>query len=113
MAELRPSVDDHQVDQPTSRPHLPDPLDWTNEDGTSTDEVLLDNGVPVSLERFHQDSVDPSMLSYLCMITSLIERRTITQEELLKMLARSVRQRSMYRTSRIDYVLSYLNKHPP
>jgi len=47
------------------------------------------------------------------MLTSLIERRTITQEDLLEMLARSVRQRSMSRISRIDYVLSYLNKHPP
>ncbi len=53
------------------------------------------------------------MLSYLCMLTSLIDRRKITQEEILRMLARSVRQRSMSCTRRIDYVLSYLNKHPP
>jgi len=47
------------------------------------------------------------------MVTSLIEGRRISMEELLNMLKRSMRQRSMYRTSRIDYVLSYLNKHPP
>ncbi len=53
------------------------------------------------------------MLKYLCMVTSLIEGRWISMEELLKMLARSVRQRSMSHISRIDYVLNYLNKHPP
>jgi len=110
MAELRPPSEDNQVDQPVIRPDL---LDRINQDGTSADEPLLDHGVPISLERSHQDSVDPSMLSYLCMLTSLIERRTITREELLEMLARSVRQLSMVRIRRIDYVLSYLNKHPP
>ena len=53
------------------------------------------------------------MLKYLRMVTSLIEGRRISMEEILIMLARIVRQRSMYRTRRIDYVLDYLNKHPP
>jgi len=53
------------------------------------------------------------MLRYLCMVTSLIEGRRVSMEELLNMLERSMRQRSMYRTRRIDYVLDYLNKHPP
>jgi len=53
------------------------------------------------------------MLKYLCMVISLIEGRRISMKELLQMLARTMRQRSMYRTSRIDYVLNYLNKHPP
>jgi hypothetical protein len=110
MAELQPPAADHQADLPVIRPDL---LDRINQDGIATGELLLDHGVSISLERSHQDSADPSMLSYLCMLTSLIERRKITQEELLKMLARSVRQRSMSRTRRIDYVLSYLNKHPP
>jgi len=53
------------------------------------------------------------MLKYLRMVTSLIEGRRISMEELVVMLARSMRQRSMSRISRIDYVLNYLNKHPP
>ncbi len=110
MAELRPPSENNQVDLPVIRPDL---LDRINQDGTATGELFLDRGVSISLERSHQDSVDPSMLSYLCMLTSLIDRRKITQEEILRMLARSVRQRSMSCTRRIDYVLSYLNKHPP
>lgn len=53
------------------------------------------------------------MLKYLCMVTSLIEGRRISMEELLQMLARSMRQRSMSRTNRTDYILNYLNNHPP
>ena len=82
-------------------------------DENSTEEVSLDKEVSIAPETTHRVSVDPSMLKYLCMLTSLIEGRRIFMEELLEMLARSVRQRSMYRTRRIDYVLSYLNKHPP
>jgi len=82
-------------------------------DENSTEEVSLDKEVSISPETTHRVSVDPSMLKYLCMLTSLIEGRRIFMEELLEMLARSMRQRSMYRTRRIDYVLSYLNKHPP
>jgi len=47
------------------------------------------------------------------MVISLIEGRRISMKELLEMLARIMRQRSMYRTRWIDYVLNYLNKHPP
>jgi hypothetical protein len=82
-------------------------------DENSTAEVSLGKEVSISPDTTHRVSVDPSMLKYLCMVTSLIEGRKIAMKELLKMLARIVRQRSMYRTRRIDYVLSYLNKHPP
>ena len=39
------------------------------------------------------------------MVTSLIEGRRISMEELLNMLKRSMRQRSMYRTSRIEFLV--------
>ncbi len=57
--------------------------------------------------------VKSSMLSYLAMVTSLIERRTIGREELLKWLRRSMRQRSIGRLPRREYVLRYLQQHPP
>jgi len=82
-------------------------------DENSTEEVSPDKEVSISPEAAPRVSVDPSMLKYLCMVTSLIEGRWISMEELVIMVARIVRQRSMYRTSRIDYVLNYLNEHPP
>ena len=57
--------------------------------------------------------VKSSMLSYLAMVTSLIERRTIGREELLKWLRQSMRQRSIGRLPRREYVLRYLQQHPP
>jgi hypothetical protein len=80
-------------------------------DENSTEEVSPDKEVSISPEAATR--VSASMLKYLCMVTSLIEGRWISMEELVVMLARSMRQRSMYRTSRIDYVLNYLNNHPP
>lgn len=53
------------------------------------------------------------VLSYLCEVIRLIESRTITREELLKTLGESLRQRSLGGRSRREYVLSYLNEHPP
>ena len=112
MANPCPSIDDQRAEQPTSRPLLPDLQDQTcaDENSPETDPLGLDLAFP---ETAHRVSVDPSMLRYLCMVTSLIEGRRVSMEELLKMLARIMRQRSMYRTRRIDYVLDYLNKHPP
>jgi hypothetical protein len=80
-------------------------------DENSTEEGSLDKEVSISPETTHR--VSASMLKYLCMVISLIEGRRIFMEELVEMLARTMRQRSMYRTNRIDYVLNYLNKHPP
>lgn len=53
------------------------------------------------------------VLSYLCGVIRVLERRTITREELLQTLAESLRQRSLGRRARREYVLSYLNEHPP
>lgn len=56
---------------------------------------------------------DAQMVSYLRMITSLIEGRRVSEIEILEMLERAVRQHSMVRRRRIDYVLRYLNKNAP
>jgi len=53
------------------------------------------------------------MLPYLAMVASLIEGRAIGCEELLRALLRSMRQRSFDRLPRREYVLRFLEQHPP
>ena len=53
------------------------------------------------------------MLPYVRMIVSLIEGVEFTREEVLGLLRRSMRQRSIARRRRIDYVLGFLHQHPP
>jgi hypothetical protein len=54
-----------------------------------------------------------SMLCYLRMVISLIEGRRVCASEILEMLARVLRQHSMARRRRIDYVLQYWNERSP
>jgi hypothetical protein len=56
---------------------------------------------------------DAHMVSYLRMVTSLIEGWRVSVGEILEMLARAVRQHSMVRRRRIDYVLQYLKENAP
>jgi len=53
------------------------------------------------------------LLPYLCMVASVIERRAIGREELVTALRKRMRQRSIDRRSRLEYVLWSLNEHPP
>jgi hypothetical protein len=56
---------------------------------------------------------DAGMVHYLRMVTSLIEGRQVSRMEILAMLVRAVRQHSIARRRRIDYVLQYLNQRAP
>jgi len=56
---------------------------------------------------------DAGMVRYLRMVTSLIEGRRVSLMEILAMLARAVRQHSMGRRRRIDYVLQYWHQRAP
>jgi hypothetical protein len=47
------------------------------------------------------------------MVTSLIEERKVRLDEILKMLSKVLRQHSIGRRKRIDYIVRYLNKSPP
>lgn len=79
------------------------------EEGPSEDVRLI-------LEGFTLDEVtlvNSSMLPYLAMIASLIEVRTISPAELLLVLRKSMRQRSFDRQPRREYVLGFLDQHPP
>jgi hypothetical protein len=57
--------------------------------------------------------INSRMLPYVCMIASVIEGRTISHDELVTGLLQSMRQRSIGLQLRREYVLSYLNQHPP
>ncbi|PYS55329.1 MAG: hypothetical protein DMF76_26105 [Acidobacteria bacterium] len=46
------------------------------------------------------------IVRYVQMVTSLIEGRRVSEVEILRMLVRAVRQHSMARRRRRDYVLS-------
>ena len=70
----------------------------------------------LALDGFTLDEatlVNSPMLPYLAMVASLIEGRPIRCEELLQTLLRSMRQRSFDRLPRREYVLRFLNQHPP
>jgi hypothetical protein len=51
-------------------------------------------------------------VGYVAMVASLIEGRR-GQEEILQMLLRAMRQHSMARRRRMDYVVAQLNQHGP
>ena len=57
------------------------------------------------------------VLPYLAMAASFFQRRIVSREELIATLRRrmrqSMRQRSIGHRARREYVLRYLNQHPP
>jgi len=57
--------------------------------------------------------VNSRILPYVRMVASVLEGRSISHGELLTALQRSMRQRGMGRLLRREYVLRYLNQHPP
>jgi hypothetical protein len=57
--------------------------------------------------------VNSPLLPYLAMIAGLIEGRVIGCHELLGVLRRSMRQRSLDRLPRREYLLRFLDRHPP
>jgi hypothetical protein len=56
---------------------------------------------------------DAAMVGYVRMVTSLIEERPVSEEEIVEMLQRMMRQHSIARRQRMDYVLAYLKKNAP
>jgi hypothetical protein len=57
--------------------------------------------------------VNSRILPYVRMIASVIEGRTIGRDELIAALRKRMRQHSIGRRPRREYVLCYLNQHPP
>ena len=54
----------------------------------------------------------PGIVSYIRVVISLLEGRTVHREEILEMLARTWRQHSFAREKRVDYVLRRLREEP-
>jgi hypothetical protein len=57
--------------------------------------------------------VSPSLLDHVCMVVRLVEGFRVAQEAVLEMLARTLRQRRIWRERKIDYVVRRLAGHPP
>ena len=53
------------------------------------------------------------MLPYVRLLVRLIEGLAVSRRELLELLQRALRQRSIAFRSRRDYVLAFLHQHPP
>jgi hypothetical protein len=52
-------------------------------------------------------------VGYVAMVVSLIESRRVSEEEILQMWGRAMRQHSMARRRRMDYVVAELQKNAP
>jgi len=76
-------------------------------------EAKVDLGAAAANLTPDEPRFDVGMVRYLRMVTSLIEGRQVSLMEILAMLARVVRQHSMVRRRRIDYVIQYLNQRAP
>ena len=75
-----------------------------------------DGDVKLLLDGFTLDEatlVSSPMVPYLAMVATVIEGRTIRADELLNVLLGSMRQRSFDRLPRREYVLHFLEQHPP
>lgn len=53
------------------------------------------------------------LLPYVRLLVRLIEGFELSRRELVELLARALRQRSLAFRSRRDYVLAFLHQHPP
>ena len=79
-------------------------------------ETLADpNDEPAEGRQLERDGIrlDAAMVDYVRMVTSLIEARRVSEEEIVEMLVRAMRQHSIARRRRMDYVLAYLKKNAP
>ena len=57
--------------------------------------------------------IEAGMVEYVRVVASLIEGRVVHRDEVVEMLKRAVRQHSISREKRIDYVLRTLKATPP
>jgi hypothetical protein len=82
----------------------------------SCENLVSSEDVALPLEGLLLDEltlVSSHILPYVLMVASVIERRTISRDELVAALRKRMRQRSIDRRPRREYVLCYLKQHPP
>jgi hypothetical protein len=56
---------------------------------------------------------DGGLLEHVRVVTSLIEGRRVGRDEIVELLRRVMRQRSIVRERRVDYVVRTLKEEPP
>ena len=54
-----------------------------------------------------------AMVAHVRMVSSLIEGRWVSRQEILELLARVLRQHTMCRRRKIDQTVAWLKAHPP
>jgi hypothetical protein len=64
-------------------------------------------------QRRHRARWNPGMVEYVRMVISLIEGRRISRAQVLRMLARKMRQHTLCRRRRIDQTVAWLQEEPP
>jgi hypothetical protein len=66
-------------------------------------------------EAIESDEIefDPEIVTHIVMVTSLIEGFAVSRRQVVAMLRQMVRQHSIFRESRRDYLVRWLREHPP
>jgi len=108
VSSSEPSSSREQAARPTQDP-APPSTEIAGEAAPRADVKLVLDGLVLDEVTL----VNSAMLSYLAMIATVIEGRTIRITQLLQVLRQSMRQRSFDRLPRREYILRFLNQHPP
>jgi hypothetical protein len=64
-------------------------------------------------EAMAQDNSNESIIEHVRMVTSLIEGREVSLDEIKEMLKQKRKQHSLTRRRRVDYLARHPNKDPP
>lgn len=64
-------------------------------------------------EEMCEEDRDESIIEHVRMVTSMIEGREVSLEEIKEMLKKKERQHSLTRRKKLDYIVDQLNKDPP
>ncbi len=66
-------------------------------------------------EEIEPDEIefDTEIVTHIVMVTSLIEGFAVGRRQVVAMLRQMVRQHSIFRESRHDYLVRWLTNHPP
>ncbi len=64
-------------------------------------------------EASEEIEFDSAIVTHIVMVTSLIEGFAVSRTQVIAMLRQMVRQHSIFRESRHDYLVRWLTEHPP
>ena len=97
---------------------VPKPDSGSEPEQKSVGPEPWEKGVRVELDNPSPDTgmdleFDAGMVEHVRVVTSLIEGRGVSRDEIFQMLKRIMRQHRIGREKRIDYVVRFLKAHPP